>query len=106
VAATHKCPHCYWRVKRAPFISLTDRGTRREARYHGGSCSPAGLARAEDLGPDRVILRFAHPRAQLAATRRARWIVEVVFCGQRCAARGGEKCRERAQSVATRAGMR
>ena len=105
MAAAHKCPHCSRRVKRALYQP--------DGSGHapGGSLSrrlmlARGLARAEELGPDRVILRFAHPRAQLAATRRARWIVEVVFCGQRCAARGGEKCRERAQSVATRAGMR
>jgi hypothetical protein len=60
--SVYRCPHCGRRVNRAPFISLTDRETRREVRFHSGDCSAAGLARAEELGPDRVILRFAHPR--------------------------------------------
>jgi hypothetical protein len=59
----YRCLACKRRIKRAPFIALVDRATRREVRYHGGDCSGAGLARAEELGPDRVVLRFAHPRA-------------------------------------------
>jgi hypothetical protein len=46
-----------------PYISLVDRTSRRAVLYHGGDCSGAALARAKELGPDRVILRFAHPRA-------------------------------------------
>ncbi len=60
----HKCPICSRRVKRAPFISLTDRETRRETRFHGAprlACLQAGAAEAERRGPDEVILRFAHP---------------------------------------------
>jgi hypothetical protein len=38
-------------------------GTRWEVRFHGGDCSGTALARAQELGPDRVILRFAHPRS-------------------------------------------
>jgi len=60
----YRCPHCGRRVKRAPFISLMDRATRWEVRFHGGNCSGMALARAEELGgPDRVILHFVHPRA-------------------------------------------
>jgi hypothetical protein len=59
----HKCPACSRRIKRAPYIALTDRRTRRERRYHGGDCSEAGLREAERRGPDEVVLRFAHPRS-------------------------------------------
>jgi hypothetical protein len=59
----YRCGHCARRVKRAPFISLIDRQTRKEIRFHGGECSGTALARAQELGPDRVILRFAHPRS-------------------------------------------
>ena len=60
----HKCPACSRRVKRAPYISLTDRKTRRESRYHGSDpYSGPGLREAERRGPAEVVLRFAHPRS-------------------------------------------
>jgi hypothetical protein len=59
----YRCPHCSRRVKRAPFISLKDRRTGKQIRYHGGDCSGSASARAQELGPDRVILHFVHPRA-------------------------------------------
>ena len=59
----HKCPACARRIKRAPYIALTDRRTRRETRYHGGDCSGPGLREAERRGPAEVVLRFAHPRS-------------------------------------------
>jgi hypothetical protein len=61
----YRCPHCGRRVKRAPYISLLNRASRREVRFHGGGCAGAGMARAEALGPGRVLLRFAHPRKNL-----------------------------------------
>jgi hypothetical protein len=62
VSKPHKCPACSRRVKRAPYIALTDRRTRRETRYHGGVCSGPGLREAERRGLAEVVLRFAHPR--------------------------------------------
>jgi hypothetical protein len=60
----YRCPQrCARRAKRVPFVSLTDRETRSERRYHGGGCSEAGLREAERRGPDEVVLRFAHPRS-------------------------------------------
>jgi hypothetical protein len=63
MSKVHKCQACCRRVHRAPYISLVDRTSRKELRYHGGFCSGMALARAQELGPDRVILHFVHPRA-------------------------------------------
>jgi hypothetical protein len=62
----HKCPACSRRVKRAPYIALTDRRTRRETRFHGAprlACLQAGAAEAERRGKDAIILHFAHPKS-------------------------------------------
>jgi hypothetical protein len=80
--SVYRCPHCDRRVKRAPYVALVDRATRREVRYHGGDCSGPGLARAEELGPDRVILRFAHPRSGCGDSR------SQLECRGRCFAVG------------------
>jgi hypothetical protein len=67
--AVHKCPACSRRVKRAPYIALKDRNTRRETRYHGAlseanlGCLEAAAAEAERRGADEIILAFYHSRA-------------------------------------------
>jgi hypothetical protein len=58
----HKCPTCRRRVKRPPFISLKDKVTRREVRYHSGGCLPAAAAEAERRGPEEIVLAFVHTR--------------------------------------------
>jgi hypothetical protein len=58
----HKCPACSRRVKRAPYIALTDRKTRRQTRYHG-SAAPffeAGVLEAQRRGPHEIMLGFYH----------------------------------------------
>jgi hypothetical protein len=62
----YKCPSCSRRVKRSPYIALTDRRSRRERRFHGAphfACLEAGLDEAHLRGPTEIILRFAHPRS-------------------------------------------
>ena len=62
----YKCPACRRRVKRSPYVSLTDRNTRWERRFHGAphfTCLETAAAEAERRGPDEVILRCAHPRS-------------------------------------------
>jgi hypothetical protein len=60
--AVHKCPACSRRVKRAPYIAMVDRKTRRDTRYHSGDCLAAATAEAERRGPREIVLRFAHTR--------------------------------------------
>jgi hypothetical protein len=63
LAAPHKCPACRRRVRAAPYVSLRDRETRQEVRYHAGpECREAGALEAERLGPDQIILGFYHTR--------------------------------------------
>jgi hypothetical protein len=74
----YRCPACSRRVKRAPYISQTDRGTRRERRFYGAphfACLETAAAEAERRGPDEVILRFAHPRS--CGDPGSGWVVEV-----------------------------
>lgn len=62
----YKCPACGRRIKRAPYLALTYRETRREVRYHGAphvACLEAGAAEAERRGKDAIILHFAHPKS-------------------------------------------
>ena len=59
----HKCPACFRRIKRAPYIALTERRTRCETRYYGGDCSGPGQREAERRGPAEVVLRIAHTRS-------------------------------------------
>jgi hypothetical protein len=55
-----KCPGCSRRVKRAPYLALTDRKT----RYHGGDpCSGPRLREGQRRGPAEVVLHFAHLRS-------------------------------------------
>jgi hypothetical protein len=55
-------------VKRPPFISLTDRNTRRQRRFHGAAseanlaCLKAAAAEAERRGPEEIVLAFVHTR--------------------------------------------
>jgi hypothetical protein len=60
---TYRCACCGRSVKRAPYIAVTCRRTRRERCYHGSDCSGPGLREAERRGPAEVVLHFAHPRS-------------------------------------------
>jgi hypothetical protein len=60
----YRCPSCLRRVKRAPSISLTDRRTRREMRYHGNitGCLRTAVLEAQRRGPEEIVLTFSHTR--------------------------------------------
>jgi hypothetical protein len=62
--SVRRCPACSRRVKRAPYVSLQDRHTRKITRYHGGvaGCLEAAAAEAERRGADEIILAFYHTR--------------------------------------------
>lgn len=63
MSKVHKCRTCRKRIRRAPFMSIVDKATRKEARWHGGACAQPGLVHAQERGPGAVVLRFAHPRS-------------------------------------------
>ncbi len=58
----YRCPHCERRVKRAPFIALVDRASRREGRYHGNvaGCLQVATLETQRRGPREIVLSFHH----------------------------------------------
>jgi hypothetical protein len=58
----HKYPACSRGVKRAPYVSPTDRRTRREVRYHGGvaGCLEAATFEAQRRGLGAIVRGFYH----------------------------------------------
>jgi hypothetical protein len=59
---SYRCPACGRRVRRAPYVSLQDRHTRKVTRYHGGAatCLEAATLEAEQRGADEIVLAFVH----------------------------------------------
>ena len=60
-ATAYRCPACQRRVRSAPYLSLRDRASRRETRYHNGAaCLETGALAAQDRGPGEIVLNFIH----------------------------------------------
>jgi hypothetical protein len=60
-----RCPVCRKQIRRPSYVSLKDRRSRREIRYHGAphlaACLEAPAAEAERRGPAEIIfLSFYH----------------------------------------------
>jgi hypothetical protein len=41
-------------VKRAPYVGIQDKSSRKFTFYHGGDCTQMGLRQADRRGPDEM----------------------------------------------------
>ena len=78
MSPAHRCPACRRRVRRAPYVSLQDRRTRKITRYHGSvaGCLEAATVEAQQRGPTEVVLGFYHAKGCAPADK--------MSCAQGC----------------------